>query len=186
MALSVCFYVTAASKGWRLSRSPGGVSGVAGPSAACPSLQRDRLCAVDKRHFCGSCGSQCFLWEGKRQLERRLLGRARSGSGERPWGVAVPGLAWCPQPRVLLWVPRDCSWLKRRRVLPSATFLGSCAHCAQEQWHGVISPALPTGPREEPRVAQDMGALLWPGVSMSAALAQGCLKASFTLTANPW
>lgn len=61
MALSVCFYVTAASKGWRLSRSLGRVSGVASPPAVCPALQRDRLCAVDKRRFCGSCGSLCFL-----------------------------------------------------------------------------------------------------------------------------
>lgn len=110
MVFNVCFYVTAAFKSWRLSRRrEPWVSRAAGPPAARRALQRERLCSAEKMHFCGSCGSLCFLGEGKRRLEHRSAAPVRSGAGDRHW-EGLRCLSWhgarsLPAVGPVCWVP---------------------------------------------------------------------------------
>lgn len=160
MVFNVCFYVTAAFKSWRLSRRrEPWVSRAAGPPAARRALQRERLCSVEKMHFCGSCGSLCFLGEGKRRLERRSTAGARARRGRRPapGGFALPAPARCCRGSAVgaaAGVPGGAGavvplspalpWLlaETKALNPNAMSLSSCARCqsaapramGQERW----------------------------------------------------
>lgn len=172
MVFNVCFYVTAAFKSWRLSRRrEPWVSRAAGPPAAQHALQRERLCSVEKMHFCGSCGSLCFLGEGKRQLERRSTAgaRAHAEAGNRHreglrclcWRGAAVGLPWAlppgspGEPGRSYPLSPALPWLlaETKALNPNAMSLRSCARCqsaapramGQERWPLLLLAGLRCG-----------------------------------------